>query len=291
MQNIHIQEKLKNVINISKIVTLHYFEFRKDFVFDLDSHDFWEMVYIDSGIAVATSDDKEYVLKSGEVIFHKPNEFHRICADGVHSANVFIVTFVSSSKSMAFFANQIIKLTEELKKYISLIIKEGIMTFDMTENNPYTTVMKIKKNSPIGGQQLIKLYLEQLLIMLIRYEKNKETGVVFSEIKGLHNPLVKSIIELLENNIYGKITVDEICTNLNYSRAYLSKVFKKSQKCTINDYYMQQKIKEAKKLIRNSSKSISQISDMLCFDNPQYFSRVFKKYTNMTPREYRNSVY
>ena len=51
------------------------------------------------------------------------------------------------------------------------------------------------------------------------------------------------------------------------------------------------KIKEAKKLIREEQYNITQISYMLAFDNPHYFSRVFKRITNMTPTQYKNSVH
>ena len=55
-------------------------------------------------------------------------------------------------------------------------------------------------------------------------------------------------------------------------------------------YYNGLKIKEARKLIREGRYNMTQISDMLHFDNPQYFSKCFKAYTNMTPREYKASI-
>ena len=58
----------------------------------------------------------------------------------------------------------------------------------------------------------------------------------------------------------------------------------------IMHYYNSLKIKEARKLIREGNYNISQISDLLHFDNPQYFSKCFKRFSNMTPREYKASI-
>ena len=59
---------------------------------------------------------------------------------------------------------------------------------------------------------------------------------------------------------------------------------------TILEYTLLRKIQEAKKLIREDRYNFSQISDRLAFDNPHYFSRVFKRITNITPSEYKKSV-
>ena len=56
------------------------------------------------------------------------------------------------------------------------------------------------------------------------------------------------------------------------------------------EYILKKKIGEAKRLIREDKLNFTQISDVLCFDNPHYFSTVFKRVTNMTPSEYKNSV-
>ena len=62
--------------NIEKIITIFYMEFPKNFYYEGERHDFWEMVYIDKGKMVCTADQNRFILKSGEMTFHKPNEFH-----------------------------------------------------------------------------------------------------------------------------------------------------------------------------------------------------------------------
>ena len=54
--------------------------------------------------------------------------------------------------------------------------------------------------------------------------------------------------------------------------------------------YIDMKPSEVRKLIREGKYNMTQISDMLQFDNPQYFSKCFKTVTNMTPSEYKASI-
>lgn len=287
----YIKHRLANTINISKIVTMHYFEFDKNFHFPGECHDFWEMVYVDSGNVLINAGKTAHTLKQGELIFHKPNEFHTISSDTRTPSNVFVISFVTTSKNMGWFREKKTVLPEKLRHYIRTLIEEGRQTFELPFNNPGLRELKLCDVPPFGGQQMIRTTLEQLLIMLIReQEENSNKTHIFPDKESMDNHLVSSIIALMNENIYGRITVDNICSALNYSKTYISKIFNKNCGCTIIEYYTKLKIKEAKKLMRENAYTIAEISAKLCFNNPHYFSRVFKKNTNMTPSEYLNSV-
>lgn len=284
----YIKHKIANLISINKIVSIHYYELDKNFSYDGESHNFWEMVYVDSGQVIIQANNKEYHLKQGEVIFHKPNEFHTLKADKKTVANVSVISFVCSSKAMSFFKSKMMTVPSKLKWYISTIIEEYYQTFNSMALEDIK--LEIKENPPIGGQQMIRTHLEQFLIMLIRSEENNQDMKIFPNKESMENHLVSEILNIIENNTYNKITITQICDDLNYSRTYLSKIFKTATGWTILDYILNKKIKEAKRLIREGNYNFTQISDMLAFDNPHYFSSVFKKISNMTPTDYKNSV-
>jgi YesN/AraC family two-component response regulator len=247
------------------------------------------MVYVDSGSVEISTDEKLSVLKQGDIIFHKPDEFHTLNANKKTAANVFVISFVCSSESMHFFDGKMMSVPSNLKKHISSIIEEYKETFFPMQ--PNDVKLSIKDNPPIGSQQMIKTYLEQFLILLIRHEQGKKNLRVFPSKESMENHLVSEMMKWIDANIYKDISIAQICDQLNYSRAYLSKIFKQETDYTILEYIVLQKIKEAKKLIREKNMNFTQISDKLSFDNPHYFSRVFKRVTNMTPSEYKNSVH
>ena len=101
---------------------------------------------------------------------------------------------------------------------------------------------------------------------------------------------VKEILDFLRDNTYNKISIQDIVRHTGKSESTVKALFARYYSDGIIHYYNSLKIKEARKLIREGNYNISQISDMLHFDNPQYFSKCFKRFTNMTPREYKASI-
>ncbi len=287
MSNQFLKQKIDIAINVSTIVTIHYFEFDKSFSSKGEKHDFWEMVYIDKGEAVIETKNEKFDLRQGEAVFHKPNEYHRFLSNGKVAPNVFVITFGCNSKSMEFFKEKRLNIPTPLRHHISDIISEAEASYYLAKNDPYVFEMKRKSDAPFGGKQLIKINLEMLLISLLRQGMSIRKNTITDK---KYDRLTEEIIELLHSSIYGQITVEAICKKLSFSRSYVSSKFKKSCGITINEYINRLKINEAKTLIREEKHSISEISDMLCFDNPHYFSKVFKRVTKMSPREYKASV-
>ena len=111
MQNtIYIKHEIANILNIAKIITIHYFEFGKSYRFSGESHDFWEIMYADKGHVCITKGEQEFMLEQGEMLFVRPNLYHSLCSDGKHSANVFFISFETSSAPMNYFEDKVIKI-------------------------------------------------------------------------------------------------------------------------------------------------------------------------------------
>lgn len=289
MKATYIKTQLQNIVNISKIVTVHYYEFDKNFVFNGEEHDFWEMVYIDKGQVQIQRDEENLVLSQGEIVFHRPNEFHSIKA--LDSApNFFVVSFVCNSPLMDYLEKYYTILNKTLHGFISSIIKEAECTYIIPKNDPALKKLIKKDTAPIGGEQLIKTYLEQFLIFLIRNIVKKDEPSVFPSKESMESHLIASAKRLLEEKAEEPFHVNDLCVALGYSKSYLSKLFHEQTGETIANFAVLQKIKRAKQLIRDGNLNFAQISDKLSFDNPQYFSRVFKRITGMTPTEFKLSL-
>ena len=88
-------------------------------------------------------------------------------------------------------------------------------------------------------------------------------------------------------NINQKLQVKAFAKIFNSSSSHFSRLFTKQTGHSPINYFIQLKIQAACKLLDNTDLSINDISYKMGFDNPFYFSRIFKKLMNMAPRDYR----
>lgn len=280
--------KIENFLVIKKIVTIHYFEFDKNYRFEGEAHDFWELVYVDKGNLICHADEKEIFLREGEMLFHKPNEFHSLAGDGHTVSNVFVVSFECKSEAIRFFENKRLPLPKKYAQYIYRIVEESKKTFDLPYFDPGMRKMVVLDKPTLGGGQLIKNFLEILLIEVMRNETEKgNPSTAFLQKGNADGKVSQEIIRFLKENVEWKITVDDLCKTLHYNKSYLFRQFKAETGETIMSYYTKLKIERAKELLREGDLTVSQISDFLSFGAPDYFTKTFRKITHMTPSQYQ----
>ncbi len=281
------------IINIEKIITLFYMEMPRNFGYDGESHNFWEMVYIDKGEMICTADKNRFILKSGEMTFHKPNEFHNLAGDGKTAPNVSIITFECKSRAMKYFEGKIFQLDSREKSLLSKLFEEGLSCYQLVDpKNPLLQNMEPLQTAPIGSSQMTKNLLEIFLIQLCR-----RTDVLTKKMRrsyvidGVDVPYqVKEILDFLQENLYSRITICDVARMMGKSESTVKQIFATYRKNGIMHYYNSLKIKEAKRLICQGNYNMTQIAEMLGFENPQYFSKCFKTFAKMSPSEYKQTI-
>ena len=293
MKDNFIRMNFDKIINVEKIITIFYMELSKNFSYEGESHDFWEMVYIDKGEIICTADDKNFVLKSGEMTFHRPNEFHNLSGNSNTPPNVSIITFECKSRIMKHFEGKIFQLNSEEKSLLSTLFEEGLSCYRLEdEYNPLLQKLQKVSPSPLGSSQMTKNLLEIFLIKLCRHTetltKKMRENYVITETMLPQN--VKEILDFLSSKIYGKITIRDVAEHVDKSESTVKQLFSQYRDGGMMKYYNSLKIKEARNLIREGNYNMTQIADLLHFDNPQYFCKCFKAFTNMTPSEYKASI-
>ena len=279
---------LKTDIDISKLYTVHYFEFSKDYKFKGEAHDFWELVYVDKGEIICYADDKTITLTQGSVIFHKPNEWHSIASNGKIASNVAIVTFECNSELMGFFENKILRVGQEQKKLISKIISEYTNTFSTPLNDVYSNSLQPKAQPIICSEQLIKQYICEFLILFLR--ENSPTDQYTTVSINHSNAMLNVMINYMQENISRSVTIEELARYSGTNRMTVNRIFNNNLNITPIKYFTQMKIELAKKYLRESNYNISQIAEFLGYSNIHYFSLQFKKITGMSPTEYSSSI-
>ena len=287
----YFKHKLENLINVSKIVTIHYFEFDKDFKSKGEQHDFWEFVFVDKESIFCTADGVETELNSGEILFHKPNEYHVLRANGKRPPNVFIVSFVCKSDAMRFFENKKMNVGRNNVKFIYNILNEGRKTFDIAFSDPGLKKMMPLDSPALGGEQIIKNYLEIFLIDLLRSQtENGGVNSVFIPKTEYATKQVSDVIGFLKDSVCASLTIDEVLKSSYYGRAYIMRVFKRETGCSIMEYFIRLKVEKAKELLRDGELSVQEIANALSFTEPNYFTKTFKRITGVTPSAYKRRI-
>ena len=87
------------------------------------------------------------------------------------------------------------------------------------------------------------------------------------------------------------LSLRDLSRELELSKSYLNAVFKKYANRAPIDFFINLKMQEACKLLKSTDMYILEIAQSLGYDDPYYFSRIFKKMIGVSPREYRNGIY
>lgn len=281
--------KISNLINVQKIVTIHYQALEKKYLFPEESHDFWEINYADKENVFIGIDGEKIELKQGEILFIKPNQPHFV-ESGNKEPNLFIISFSCRSESMNFFEGKKYSVPKNYRYLLQNIMSEAENTFDLPDFDPYLNALQLKENPNLGGEQVIKNTLETLLIYMLRTAQKKSLNEEFFVSKiADSSELQDEIVRILRSKIYGKFTLADLSTELHYGTTRLCTFFREKTGKSIYQTYLKLKIDEAKKLIRKK-KTFAEITDLLFFDSISTFTFVFKKHVGMTPSEYRASI-
>ena len=279
-------KSFKNVIAVSKIANIHYFEFTNKYHTFKDCHEFCELVYVDNGEIYIDSDGYTGELSQNQIIIHKALEKHSLtCLDDV-APNVIIIGFECKSDILKDYSSTPVTLTKECVRLLTDVVKEGRNVFMPPYDIPNLRDMKKRKDYPFGADQMIRLKLETFFIEMIRsYEPNP----IGNEIADLDTKTA-DIHKYIRDNFKEKINLDELCFLYNTNKTSVCKNFKSAYGDTVINFINKLKVKEAKKMLREDKYTLTQIANALNISSVHYLSRMFKNYVGVSPLEYIKTI-
>lgn len=275
-------------ICVTELISAFHAYLPADFNFSGEAHPGWEFVYVESGSIKAGADGKSYILKKGELVCHKPGEFHSI--QPYHGeANAIIFCFHCSSDKMKFFNNKILMINHRQKQYINDIATFASMLF--YDKNPLDIArdggMDRSLSASVETEQLMKNTLELLILSLMTATSTERQKRMESYALHLQRKtLTSDIHRFLEEHLSEKILLTDISKYVSYSPSSIKRIFKEEMGLSIQAYLTALRIVRAKELLLRSF-SVTEIAEMVGFETINYFSTVFKKQTGMTPSAFR----
>lgn len=113
------------------------------------------------------------------------------------------------------------------------------------------------------------------------------TESMFNYTPTKNNEIIKKAMSYISDNFSSNITLDDVAHHVHLNPAYFSTIFKQSCGSSFKEYLNMVRIEESKRLLANTDYSVVDIAVATGFMDQSYFSKVFKKYTGLTPKQYR----
>lgn len=110
---------------------------------------------------------------------------------------------------------------------------------------------------------------------------------VFNYIPSKNNEIIKTAMQFISQHFNDSLNLNTIANHVHLHPAYFSSIFKQSTGSTFKEYLNMVRIEESKRLLSNTNISIIEIAIATGFEDQSYFTKVFKKYTGITPKQYR----
>ncbi len=274
---------VKKLITVQQLVTIEYLQVDRNFFYPEESHLFYEFVYVEKGSITCKTQNERVILGKHDFFLIPPNISHSYCFEETGETAVIMVVCFKSKSNIISLISEKKHLERDVGELVQKILEEARATFVF----PFDKKLTLNSHPRLGSQQLIENYIEELLIKLVQATTyNNQSFQIATNIFDAKKSITNEIIKILKKNIYAKITLTDICDRMFYSKTYLNTIFKENKGVTIMQYYQELKIDEAKLLLRKKE-SITDISEKLCFESPQYFAKAFKAKVGKTPTEYR----
>ena len=252
---------------VEKIRTTLEFAWDENFVFNGESHEMWEIVFVEEGGVVVTEEERVYTLSKNNMVIHAPYEFHRIRSDGKSRPKVKVLSFYAKGE-----------LPEELK--------EGVFMLSAEEREEYLYTFKRARTVRIGeavGEFDEREAVCRIFAFLIRLSKRATQS---PEQLGSSAKTYNSIARFMLENVEENLGVDEICEKNYVSHSYIKALFEKYAGVSPKSYYTHLMIKRINTLLLEGL-SMSEISRRMNFSSQNYLSSFYKKHMGVSPSEYQ----
>lgn len=200
--------------------------------------------------------------------------FEELNAD--HLKTVFTSIEDLFRENPAYFLQALDAASNILYLSISLLTDGEELVSEIFGDNP----QKYRSLYTLNSTEQILQWLNTLFKGLYAYFELRK--------KDYKNQTVASAKQYIRSNSTKKLSLNQVAAALGVSPNYLSSLFRKYAECGFVDYVNQVKVHQAREMMADPGLRIQEIADRLGFDNAFYFSKVFKKVTGCSPREYLN---
>ena len=230
-------------------------------------HDSLELLQVTEGEGYILCDSRRYALKAGDIVVINSEEVHRIATDSRMIYHCFIIGTAFCLENGMEITNLKIKTKIESERAWELISE---IVSEWNEKKPYSVTA-------------VRSCALELLVLLGRsFSCENETKK-----NGSQSDAIRGGLEFINKNFFRELSLEEIAQHAGISKYHFLREFKRYTGHTVFKYINILRCECAKRLLKNSDLSVSDIAIRCGYENLSYFSKTFKTYTGIHPSKFR----
>jgi len=234
----------------------------------------FQLLYIASGKAHFHIEGEEEIVTAGHMVLYRPKEPQKYEYYGEDQTEVFWVHFTGGN------------VTNILNSYgLTKDKKVFYCGSDLEYKNHFRSMIQELQMCKEDYSEMLEMHLRQIFIKLHRY---------FNTVSKVNNSVIAEDIDkamLYFSEHYNEnICVEDYATKHHMSTSWFIRNFKQYTGSTPMQYILSKRIYNAEALLQNEQYNITEISTIIGYENPLYFSRIFKKAKGISPSEYRKHI-
>lgn len=271
----YVYSRIIPKINIKEILGYYYTIKSPTYRFKGESHEYYELTYVDHGSLDTTVTNTTYTLKNYDLMIYGPNQFHTQQITTNSSCSYLTVIFEMDIDNKELLLNKVISCNNNLYSALKRFIRAS------SDLSPYS-------------KTLMSCYLQEIIILLLQSNtQNKQPTIASTNhtMQNFQEDLLQQILDYMQQTVSDAITIEEICYKFSISRSTLQTLFKTHLQDSPKNYLINIKLQKSKELIHENKYTISEIAFTLGFSSIHYFSRIFKQHFGLPPSDYAKQIY
>ena len=234
----------------------------------------WQLLYVASGKAHFYIKGQEIIVTAGNMVLFQPKQEMHYEYFGKDKPEVYWVHFTGSQ------VRGILK-RHEVPLDNNVFYAGNSPTYAFLFKEMITELQTCR----VGYESLLSMYLEQIFVLIHRSRLDK-TPVVSSHLQEEMGIARRYFQEHYNEDI----NIEEYALSRNMSVSYFLKKFKEVTTKSPMQYILAIRINNAVSLLESTDYNVTEISTIIGYDNPLYFSRIFKKQKGVSPSDYRKQL-
>lgn len=259
----------------------------------------YELLYIKSGSCCVKVEDREYVGVPGDFFLFRPRVVHQITVEPGEMIKKIYFHFDAEHLPDSKEVPVNYCLENEVPPEQRHLFREDVLSQNMpliadrihlsNLNLPEWLMAKVIFLHTQSDDFLSNLEKKQLFLQLLS-QLLREFQLVGASKQWKNDDVVKTAKMYLDNHLSQNIRLEELAELCGLNKAYMITVFKKNYGITPYQYHLRERIKQAQYLLRFTNRNVSEVAELMGFENLSSFINAFKRISGITPSEYRNGL-